>query len=274
MKKTILILLIAAVYIGTLVIALVVGVVDQGKIEELHDHSEYYSTFNDRHQCQMPGCGDTSDTYLACSVSAQYRRFANLRIPNKANFAVKTGEQQITDTVKVRDSEKYISIRPQSDGSFRASVEEEEYTYDMDGKTYTHYYTGMYGYYCDQHKDEAKEIMLDELETGIKSTLVYVWGKTLFPGNLVILTWVLAFLFAAFSECGGDLPNSFVGFVLLTVVFCVLTTLCCMIKDDVIRGTLFFTLALGSAGAGALPSILLGFKLASIRTRRRLNKKC
>ena len=274
MKKTILILLIAAVYIGTLVIAFVVGVVDKGRIEDLHENPEYYSAFDDRYQCQMPGCGDTSDTYLACSVSAQFRRFANLRIPNKANFTVETGEREITSTVKVRDSEEYISIRPQSDGSFRASVEEKEYTYDMDGKTYTHYYTGMSGYYCSQHKDEAKEIMLEELETGIKSTWAYVWGKTLFPGNLVILTWVLAFLFAAFPEYDGDLPNNFVGFVLLTVVFCVLTTLCCMIKDDVIRDTLFFTLALGSAGAGALPSIWLGFKLASIRTRRRLNKKC
>ncbi|MBO5892567.1 MAG: hypothetical protein J6Q30_07660 [Oscillospiraceae bacterium] len=264
MKKTITILLIATIYIGTLIMAMIVSLVDCKKMEDLHEDS-YAGYYKEKKQCQMPGCNNFESYLIVKRVQTQYRRHANLNLPNKANFVIETGKTEHVTTKEITHKDKYFSIQPQADGSFRASIEEDRYSYDVEDKKFTHFFTEAYGYYCAQHENEAEEIIIGEFETAIKSKWVYVWGKTLFPVNLIIVTWVIAFVLALCSD-GTFKMDSPWGPIIVTAVFCALATLCHRIKDDVIGPTLFFTCLFGVAGFGAIPFAMLGSKIARIRS--------
>lgn len=181
-------------YIATCVMALIVGSVDQGEVDGLYE-MKATSIWNQKDRtCQMPGCANRASVRLSHKIETQYERHGNLNIENKANFNIVSNTTQHVETDTYVKKDEYLLIQGQGDGSYRVSQEEEWNEYTVEGDTFDHYITHVYGDYCSDHKDEAREIMIGELKTAIQSTPIYIWGKTLFPYNLIVFTALLAFV--------------------------------------------------------------------------------
>lgn len=262
MKKAFKCLLIAALYLGTLWIALM-AVIIHGQMESFCEDGIHCSDYSYSDQsCQMPGCNAIGDAIVTAKFTNTVQSLGFPKIENKANFSVVTETATRRNEEKVSYTEKNLYLRPQSDGSYRASLEDDIKTVTSYGDKYTVYRTTAEGYYCKLHKDTAIETVKAEFSAVMTANWIYIWGRTLFPGNLVVLTLILSFLSGLCAVPDGPSEAPWGPFTLTAVIFFALTMLLRNIN------TLFYTGLLLTTIFGAAATSIIGINIAWIKIKK------
>lgn len=178
----------AVVYIITLLFSLAASF-DTKLIDEVN--LERSSFFAEGETCCIDGCSNEADVSYSYQISSKSKRHKNLTFANTINYQVYSSSSYAYVYDKQTHKDEYILITPQENGDYHASLEEEWYTTTTKQQDGVKYWTALRGYYCSEHGEDAATIMEQEIKDSISGTFFYIWFKTLFPMNLIVLTLLL-----------------------------------------------------------------------------------
>lgn len=208
-----LVLLVIAITIAIPITALIVSF-DYDKVTDLQEPPKHISEIRYAYtdglyivgeaegDCCMPSCDHEASAEIYYKFSHGAKRKVNqivrreAQLSKKANFMVQSSIAQSAIVDSRTKKEDYIQIRPDGYGGFVASEEEYEYVEKFYGGTQTDYSCVVRGEYCSEHIEKAKEILIEEVERGVKTDPLYAIFVMLLPWNICILPCIAIFLFS------------------------------------------------------------------------------
>ena len=165
------------------------------RLKDVHyqffDELSYASVTYDR-RCQFPGCSDKATTNLSAEIYDDVAAAAVLSVPNEANFNIYSSSFTYDETQTGIYYDDYKTYSYQGNGTFREDSHHDGYEYSYKtGEKGEVSYVRVGGCYCAAHETIAENTLRAEYQKAISKNFVYLWGRRLFPYNIIAMAVVV-----------------------------------------------------------------------------------